>query len=205
MNLYSHKSSLDATAPTFIGLAHSLNGWVLVETTLVLQGAGFRSHLIAALIALGLAFYSVRPFRLPKKSAAENVVASSTRHKRSPAARTAWALLLLTTGAVHGAAITSDSILLVCFVAIVLSLIPWSRILFCRDRIVLAAILMCSGMALPLFVDHRSISPVFLLFSAWISLLCATLINLGRVSQLWRVEREARAAHVSVSDSPAKS
>lgn len=196
---------VDASAPppTFIGLVFAINGWTLIETVLLSRHAGLRAHVTAAVIALYLAATSVRRLKLPRQCLAGTAGSSAAQRSGSVAARLGSALLLLVAGALTGAMILAGSGLLLGLAAAALSGAPWSRIAFCRERVVVAGVVTCAGMGLPLLVVQRPVGPIFFLVSGWVFWLCAMVAVLGRIARLWRAERDIKAAARAASTGPA--
>jgi hypothetical protein len=192
-----------APPPTFIGLVFSLSGWALVETTLLLQHAGLQAHLIPALMTLYLASYSTRRLKLRQQCLPGEGALPAAQESSPAALHIGWALLLLMLGALTGVLVLSNNWIFLGIVATVLTVAPWHRVPFYRDRIIVSSVLMCAGMVLPLLADHRSITPIFLLISAWVFWICAVFAVLNRMLQLRQAERMVRAASGNKATHPA--
>lgn len=192
MNTHDSTATISAPPPSFIGLVFSLGGWALSETAILSGHFGLRSHLVPTLLGLYLVSTSTRQMKLPRHLMPAQ--AAPAPQGSSPlASQAGWSLLLLTAGLLMGLLIMGGSTLVLGMTAFALTLAPWSRISFCRERMVGASLVMCAGMALPLLLAHRRIDTIFLLVSGWLFWGCATYAVLGRIGKLWRAERELKA------------
>lgn len=194
MNMRSPSPSVSAPSATFIGLAFSLSGWLLAGAGLLSVHAGLRAHLISTLMALYLVFCSTKRLKLAQQFLHERPGSPATQRSSSAAVQVAWALLPLMTGVLVGVLILGGSTVLLGLATCVFTFVPWSRVPICRDRIVVASVLMCIGMGLPMLVARHPISPIFLFICAWLLWLCATFAIFNRIGRLWQAERNLKAA-----------
>lgn len=194
MNMFSPKPSASAPAPSFIGFAFSLIGWAFIEAWLIAHHIGPRAHLVPTLIALYLAFSSIKRSTLTRQDLRTGDHSSAQQGDKLGAKQLGWALILLLAGAMMGALIGTGSVFLVGMGAAGLSYAPWSRIPLCRDRPVVASLAMCTGVALPTLITYRSFDPIYLVLMGWVFELCAVFAVLGRIAQLWQLERSIKSA-----------
>jgi hypothetical protein len=193
MNTTSPRPSTSPPPPTFIGLVLALSGWALIEAPLVLLHAGLPAHLIPTMMALYLISASTRRLKLPQQQLDEKAGPAKAQHSSSTTKQVGWAICLVAVGALTGTLVQGNISIPLGLAILVLNFMPWSRISFCRDHIILASVLMCVGMGLPFLMSHRPISPITLLVSRWLFWLCATLDILRRLGRLWQAERILKA------------
>jgi len=180
--------------PTFIGFVFSLSGWGLINATLVSQHAGLGAYPVPTLMATYLMYTSTKQLKLARQFQPEQAQAPTMRRRGSAAAGAAWALLPLMAGVLTGILILGGNALLLGLTAVIFTLAPWSRLAFCRDRIVVASVLMCVGIGLPWLIPHHSVGPIFLLIAAWCFWVCAIYAVLIRIAKLWQIERSLKSA-----------
>lgn len=188
------KTPTSAPAPSFIGFVFSLLGWAFMEALLIGQHIGPRAHLVPALIALYLAFSSIKRSKLAREDLGIGDHPSASQRNKLEGKQLGWALILLLAGAMMGALIGTGSVFFVAIGAVGLSYVPWSRISLCRDHLIVASIAMCTGVALPMLIIYRPLDPIYRLLVAWVFGLCAVFAVLGRLAQRWRFERSIKSA-----------
>jgi hypothetical protein len=187
---------------SFIALLYSLLGWVLFDAWLFLMGAGFLSHIFAAIPGAALVIRSAFRPSIDRSNAADQEKNSLTESRR---AATSCALLYVL-GVIFGSLVLNGSLTLLGVIAVSFTFTPWARLSFSRDRLAISCVSTMSGFASVIAIGHGSINTMFLPLAAWAFWSCACCALLLRAEQLRRtrhetnvttkaVETEARAIH----------
>ena len=92
-----------------------------------------------------------------------------------------WPIVLLLTGGSLGFLVLAGSTALLGVFAVSYSIVPWHRIRLCRQRPVWAALVMCGGGALVVFIYHRHAQFMFLPIAAWVFGVAALSAFLGTI------------------------
>jgi hypothetical protein len=94
-----------------------------------------------------------------------------------------WPIVLLITGSGLGLLVVAGSTVLLGVFAIGCSILPWHRIGLCRQRPLLASLVICGGGALVVAIYQRNIDFMFLPIAAWV-------LGVGALSTYLRTTRK---------------
>jgi hypothetical protein len=155
----------DSQGNVCIVLAYSAGGAALMNTWLFMVHASPLACLLATILWLSPAFLSMLRIRRTKSEGKDALLAPIEAD--TGVAGIGWPIVLLITGSILGLLIVAGSIVLLGAVAIGCSIVPWYRIRLCRERPVLACLIMCGGAAIVVAIYRHAVGFMFLPLAAW--------------------------------------
>lgn len=166
---------------TFSAILFSTLGWALFLAWSIKVKAGYGAQLLPALVGIILVALAVRRYRLhwPSSRPEGSTQPGQQRKRLRVSLADAFSLvLMITIGYVIAQLVFIGSTFLLLAFAFGASLVPWSRIPFCRNRFLVAVATVFVATALPLLITHARIDPFHLLFAAWAlaSVACMALV-----------------------------
>jgi hypothetical protein len=169
-----------------IALAYAAGGAALMNAWLSLFHANVIGHVAATIPWLCLALLSA--LRMPPGT-------PDDAHANLPAG-TGWPIVLPLAGGAVGLLVAAGSSLLLGVVAIGCSFAPWQRIRLCRQRPILASLVMCAGGAAVLVLCRHAVDVMFLPVAAWILGMSGLVALLGTPRKARPAQRPAQADSV---------
>lgn len=148
-----------------IVLTYSAGGAALMNTWLFVVHASLRAYLLMTMLWLTPALLTILRIQRAKPES------GSLRVHLKPDTRISsigWPIVLLITGSGLGLLVVAGSTVMLGVFAIGCSILPWHRIGLCRQRPVLASLVICGGGAIVVAIYHRHIDFMFLPIAAWV-------------------------------------
>lgn len=159
-------SSYSLSGGTFIVLAFSIGGGVLINTWLSMVHAGLRWRLVATIPWISLALLSM--LRMRRAKLEDTDVPLRRARPGSGISNIGCAIVLLVAGSVIGFLVAAGNIILLALFTTTCSFAPWYRMPICRQHPGRAVVLMCGGGALVLGIYRDAIHLMSLPVAAWI-------------------------------------
>ncbi|MFL6635860.1 MAG: hypothetical protein ACJ8HJ_26470 [Massilia sp.] len=158
-------------------LAYSAGGAALMNTWLYMVHARLLAYFLMTILWLSPAFLSMLRIRRTTSECKDALLA----HVKADTGVSSigWPIVLLITGSTLGLLIVVGSTVLLGVFAIGCTMIPWYRIRLCRERPVLASLIMCGGGAIVVAVYRHHVGFMFLPLAAWILGVAALSALLG--------------------------
>lgn len=149
-----------------IVLACSAGGAALMNSWLFMVHASLLAYLVVTILWLSPALLSMLGVRRAKHEGEHALPAHL--EPDTGISSIGWSIVLLITGSSLGLLVLAGSTVLLGVFAVGCSLVPWHRVRLCRQRPVLASLVMCGGGAIVAAIDHRHVEFMFLPIAAWV-------------------------------------
>lgn len=151
---------------TFIVLAFSIGGGMLINTWLSMAHASLRWRLMATIPWLSLAVLSM--LRMRRANLEDTDVSPRDARPGSVISNTGCAMVLLIAGSVIGFLVAAENMMLLGLFTTAYGFAPWYRMSMCRQHPGWAVLSMCGGGALVLYIYRDAIHLMSLPVAAWI-------------------------------------
>lgn len=153
----------------FSAFVLALFGWALVETQLIASAAGIKAHLLASALGLAISAIALRRCRRCWRTMLRGADAAVSRpvRNRDHIGNFISCVALAVAGCVFAVLERGGSISLFLGYAGAFSLVPWSRLRFCRRHFLISFAILVAGAA-SVIVIRGTAEPILNLFYAWV-------------------------------------